>query len=486
MGDILLATEVGINASAETVFALFGARHDSGWLFGADVSEVRPGAVVRMSLPVRGRGSDLPVEGTARITEVVPCSRIVLRHETPWAGKVVITLREHAGQTLVRVVASLDEGSVQWTGERMGLELAPEPFDPHAIRIGLVAPLCGAAGVFGRAVDNCARLAVSEINAAGGVLGRPLHLITVDDASDPGLARERLDRLLAGDGVHALNGNHDSRVYRAIRPSVKQAGIPYLYGVVNEGGAEEGYLFRLGEVPSDQLAQSVPTMMQETGSRDWFIVGSDYCWPREFGKCARRVIVAAGGRVLGERYLSFGDRDFAGVLEEIDHSGAENILSSMVGRDAAAFEREFYAAGLRSRTRTLGALVDEATRELIGDEAAAGIWSVFGYFSDLATEENQRFVRAYEKQYGRWAPPLSSISECAYEAVHLFAAASTKARSIEPAAVARALLHTTIEGPRGAVRVGPERRLEQRIYLAEAVPGGFDVRQDFGLTPHAA
>src|SRR5262249_31583044 len=159
-------------------------------------------------------------------------------------------------------------------------------------------------------------------------------------------------------------------------------------GPVNEGGLEEAPLFKLGEVPADQLNLSIPAMMSETGSRDWFIVGSDYCWPRRIGDCAREIVARSGGRVLGERYSALGNRDFADLLEAISRSGAENILSSMVGRDAVAFEREFHAAGLRSRSRTLGLLVDESTREHIGDEAAGGIWSVFGYFSDLPTTEN--------------------------------------------------------------------------------------------------
>jgi branched-chain amino acid transport system substrate-binding protein len=484
MGEVILASEVGIEASRRSVFSLFGTRPDAGWLFGAEVSDMRPGSVVRLALPV---GPDArSVEGTARIVEVTPWSRIVLRHEAPWAGTITITLRENAGVTSVRVVATMDERSVQWMGRQRGLELEADVPVPGAIRLGLLAPMSGPNGVFGRAVDNCARLAVREINDNGGLLGRPVHLIVADDATEPAAARREVERMIRRDGIHALVGSHDSRTYRAARAAVRTVGIPYIYGSVNEGGSDPGPLFRLGEVPEDQLTLSIPALMRHTQSGDWYIVGSDYSWPRRIGTCARTVVGRSGGRVRGERYIPLGQRNFDDLLEHIDRSGAVNIMSAMVGRDAVAFERAFHAAGLRSRTRTLGALVEESTLEHIGDEAARGIWSVFGYFKDLSTPENKRFVDAYRREYGPWAPPPSTISECAYEAIQLYASAVIRARSIESADVVRELPAASVRGPRGHLGLNTQRRLHQVMYLAEAVPGGFQVVEALGRVGTAA
>lgn len=115
--------------------------------------------------------------------------------------------------------------------------------------------------------------------------------------------------------------------------------------------------------------------MRETGASGWFVIGNDYCWPRFVGGLASRIIRSAGGTVLGQRYDPLGQESFDALIESIDRSHAELVVSALVGRDAVAFERAFYAAGIRARTRTIAVLMDENIREHIGDEAATGIWS---------------------------------------------------------------------------------------------------------------
>ena len=131
--------------------------------------------------------------------------------------------------------------------------------------------------------------------------------------------------------------------------------------------------------------------------------------------------------------------------------------------------------GLRERAQTLALTLDEPTRERIGDVAAAGMHGIAGYFEQLPDTANAEFLRRYRRTFGAFAPPVGSISESVYEAVHLYAAATRRAGEDEPRTVARELRGCRADFPRGPVTVSGPETVDQRLYLAEATAGGFDL-----------
>ena len=480
MADVLFTAEVVVPAPRSAAFASFGGGPQASWFFDAVVDDLRPGALVRLSLPMGSTG--IAVDGTARVQRIVPGQRIVLLHEAPWRGRVVIEFEPDDAGTRVRLVTSVSDTSLAPLARMLGadLDLVEDP-DEDVVRIGLLTSYSGSAGVFGRAVENCARLAVNEINSENGANGVPLRLVVGDDATNPDTGLRELKRMHLRHHVDMVIAVHTSATLDAVRPYARRVGLPYFYTPVNEGGKPAGRLFRWGEVPDEQLRQAVPAMMREHGSRGWYVIGNDYVWPRAVGACARRTVEAEGGRLLGERYVPLSTRAFDETLEAIEASGAELVVNSLVGGDAAAFERQLYAAGMRQRVRSFGALLDEATREHIGDEAARGMWSVLGYFMDLPTRENRLFLDRYRAAYGPYAPPVSSVTESVYEGIHLFARAAAAAGTIEPTSLVGALPGISFTGPRGEVTVTGDGRLRQPLYLAEAVFGGFRIRAEQGL-----
>lgn len=476
MADVLFTAEVTVPVPREAAYASFGGGRWADWTFDARVDDLRPGLAVRVAFPVGG----VPLAGIARVHRVLPGQRIVLRHETPWRGRVIIDFEPDGAGTRVRLVTSVEDGSIVPLARLLGGDLADDP-DEDVVRIGLLTSYRGSAGVFGPAVENCARLAVDEINAEGGVLGLPLRLVVGDDATHPATGLSELKRLHLRHHVDMVIAVHTSATLDAVRPYARRVGLPYFYTPVNEGGKPAGRLFRWGEVPGDQLRRAVPAMMREHGGRGWYVIGNDYVWPRAVGACARVVVEAERGRVLGERYVPLSTTDFAEVLESIADSRAELVVNSLVGGDAAAFERQLHAAGLRTQVRSFGALLDEATRDHIGDEAAEGMWSVLGYYMDLPTQQNREFVARYRAAYGPSAPPVSSVTESVYEGIHLYARGARIAGTIEPASLVGALPGISFSGPRGQVTVTSTGRLRQPLYLAEAVAGGFRIRAEQGL-----
>lgn len=473
MGHIVLIEEKFIASPPAVVFGLFGRVPAAGWLFGAECDAVRAGAAVRFRLPIDIDGGLLQTVG--RLVEVEAGRRLVIAHENPWHGRVTCTLRPEGGGSLVRVVVEVVEHDLAWMLRRRGLDVADNEPDPWAVPIGLLISQSGPASVFAAASENLARMAVDEINAEGGVAGRPLHLIVADDATDPCTGAAQARRLIDHNRCAVLITNVTSATFEAVRPIAERAGALLIYTPVNEGGRGGSRLFRWGERPAGQLKASIPRLMRETGARHWYLAGNDYSWPRSTCEQAQRVIERRGGVVVRKRYEPLGSQGFRPLLEDIERSGAELIVSTFVGADEALFERQFHAAGLRSRCRTIALALDESTREHAGDEATAGVWTAFSYFQHLSTAANQAFVNRYRRRFGQYSPPLSSISESVYEAVHLYTRAAQCSPDRDPSVVASALRQQTFDGPRGRVTVDGPARLRQPVYLAESVAGGFRV-----------
>jgi branched-chain amino acid transport system substrate-binding protein len=468
---LALAAEQTVMASPETVFGLFGAGAGAGWVFDAVCDRLEVGAVVSMRAPLGGLAGDGDVEILGRIAAMLPPRAIVVAHDLPWQGRVRCLFdADPGGGTRVRLIAELDTEGLRWLMRRRGWAVPDElPADSHPV--GLLTSKSGPGSVFAAATENLARMAVEEINADGGICGHPVRLVIGDDATDAEVGAAEARRLVRS-GCHVIMATTTSATFARVAREVG-GRVLLVHTLMNEGGRGGELLFQLGERPHDQLRAAVGPLMRSVGGRHWFLVGNDYCWPRIVHSCARREISRRSGVVVGQGFVKLGSLDFGPLIERILVSRADLILSAFVGADAVAFERQCHAMGLRDRCRTLALALDEPTRERIGDRAAAGLWAVSGYFAGLAGDANAGFLARYRSCFGRWAPPVSSISESAYEALHLYAAAARRAGDVAPRSVARQLLGQARRFPRGRVTLTGPETVRQQLHLAEATSGGF-------------
>ncbi|KWX01261.1 hypothetical protein TH66_01665 [Carbonactinospora thermoautotrophica] len=472
MGSIVLTAEQTIQASPQDVFNMFGAGPGHGWVFDAQCDVLAVGAVVTLRVPLLGASNSGSVDILGRIVALRPGRQIVIAHDLPWRGRLRCLFEPDGPcSTRVRLVADLDGQGLEWLLRRHGWPVRDEPTtDSH--RVGLLTSKSGPGSVFATASEYLARMAIDEINSDGGIHGRPVELMVADDATDPAVGASEARRL-ARAGCRAILASVTSATFARAEHALRRAGVLLIHTVLNEGGRGDNWLFRLGERPLNQLTAAVPLMMRETGARRWFLIGNDYSWSHGAHYWGKLVIARHRGVVVGERYTPLGTTNFASLVEEIARSGAELVLSSLVGADEVAFEREFYRAGLRDTCRTLALVLDESTRERIGDPAATGLWTAFGYFQQLPTSANEAFLTRYRRRFGRWAPPVSSLTESVYEAVHLYAAAARAAREDTPPVVAESLRHLSLMVPRGEVSLSGPVDFRQPLFVAEAVPGGY-------------
>ncbi|MGQ0576828.1 MAG: ABC transporter substrate-binding protein [Pseudonocardia sp.] len=468
MGRLAVTAEQHVAAAPETVFALFGAGAGAGWVFDAACDHVAVGAVVTLRAPFGE-----PVEVLGRVRRVDPPHRIELVHDLPWRGRIRLRFDPDGTGTRVRLVADLDEAGLGWLMRRHGHDVPdPEPGGAHVL--GLLTSKSGPGSVFAVATEYAAAMAVDEVNADGGVGGRSLRLVVGDDATQPVVGAAEAWRLVRA-GSRAILATTTSATFAAVAAALRDSGVLLVQTLMNEGGLGGELRVQLGERPIGQLRTACGPVMRHARGRRWFLAGNDYVWPRVVHGAARRVLADEAGTVVGESFAPLGTREFAPLVERILGSGADVVLSSFVGADLVAFERQCHAMGVRDRARTLALALDEPTRERIGDAAAEGMWGVAGYFADLPGAENEGFVRRYRERYGQFAPPLSSFAESAYGGVHLYAAAARRSAGADPRDVARELRSVRLRLPRGVLELDGPETVHQPLYLAQATRGGFAV-----------
>ena len=253
------------------VFDLFGSSEGAGWLFGARSDRVAVGAPVRISVPVES-GPGAAVEILGRFSRIRAQSLIVIEHQQPWLGALRVNFEPLGPSTTrVRVLATVDADGIDWLVRHIGVPL-PDPEPSGAVRIGVMTHKTGPGAVYAMNVEYLAELAVDEVNAEGGVGGRPLEILISDDATDPVRAAAEAMRL-ARAGCRAVFACTTSANFAAVMRSIGDRDILLIQPAINEGGAETATAVRLGERPAAQVAALAEPMMKDTGGRRWFMVG---------------------------------------------------------------------------------------------------------------------------------------------------------------------------------------------------------------------
>ncbi len=355
--------------------------------------------------------------------------------------------------------------------------VAAQPADPwhETLHVGLVIPLQGPAGMLGPSCEASAALAMEEINADSGVLGRELRLVLIDGGQRPERVADEVDCLVSAKAIDAVTGWHISAVRQSVAP--RTAGrVPYVYTALYEGGEQTPGVFLTGETPDQQLFPAMRWMGTALGVQRWFIVGDDYVWPRASAGAARTYAGRLGARICGESYVRLGSEDFGSVLNQIERTRPTGVLMLLVGEDAVQFNRAFAARGLDEHIVRLSPLMDENMLLATGADGTGQLYAAAGFFPALGTASSLQFLAQYSRRHGVLAPVATSLGESCYEGLRLLAELWRRSGSTNlPAVCATAeRTGTGYDGPRGPVHLA-DRHLRQRIYVARADALDFEV-----------
>ncbi len=338
------------------------------------------------------------------------------------------------------------------------------------IKIGVPVGLSGANSVVAPSVVQSAQLAVEEINAKGGVLGRQLALEVADDASGAAGAQKAFDSLVFQKKVDVLISMETSAARNAGLPIVARGKVPYIYTSFYEGKSCSPFMYVNAWVPEQQVPPIVDYFNKEKGAKKFFLIGSDYAFGRGMLAFTKAYIEKTGGKVVGEEYLPMDGSDWTSIISKLKSAAPDALITSTAGgAPNVTLTKQLRAAGVALPYGNLA--VDEGTAKGMGTDAE-GIYLSASYVTGIDSAANKSFMAAMQKKFGTELKTPNDLSVPEYEAVYAYKAAAEKAGSTEQAKVLKALGEVSVEGPRGKIDMSKQHHAPLTMYLGQVQADG--------------
>ena len=343
-----------------------------------------------------------------------------------------------------------------------------------SVTCGILHSLSGTMALSETGATEAEKLAISQINDGGGVLGRQVKFIQEDGASDWPTFAEKARKLLASDHCAAIFGCWTSASRKAVLPVVEQLNGMLYYPTFYEGLEQSKNVIYTGQEATQQILAGLNWVNKEKGGKSFYLIGSDYIWPRTSNKIARKHIEGhlEGCKVVGEDYFPLGSTQFNSVINKIRLAKPDVIYADVVGGSNVAFYKQLKAAGIDLRKQTLMTIsVTEDEVVGIGGENIAGAYSCMKYFQSLDNPNNKAFVAAFKKMYGEKAV-IGDVTQAAYLGPWLWKLTVEKAGSFDVDKIAEASNGIVFDkAPEGYVRIHDKNHhlwSRTRVGLAQA------------------
>jgi len=324
-------------------------------------------------------------------------------------------------------------------------------------RVGVLFSQTGVTSGIERTQLNATLLAIEEINASGGVLGRPIEPVMYDPASDPKKFRAFAERLFQVDRIRLLFACYMSSTRKAVLPVVEAHRGLLFYPTLYEGFEYSRHCIYTGAAPNQNSMQLAKFLLSAYGNRFLF-VGSNYIYPYESNRVMGDFVSQDKGKVLDELYIPLypQDKDFERVIARIKKTSPDVIFSTVVGSGTSTLYRAYRAAGFDPTRMPIASLTtSEAEVAEMHREAAEGHITAAPFFETSSSASARRFVESFKRKYGPDAP-VPAAAEAAYFQVHLAMRALARCGSDDPERVLKELRDSEFDAPQGRVRIDPE------------------------------
>jgi urea transport system substrate-binding protein len=318
------------------------------------------------------------------------------------------------------------------------------------------------------------RLAIDQINRSGGILGRQIKIIQEDGASDWPTFAEKAKKLLINDKVAAVFGCWTSASRKAVLPVFeKENGLLY-YPTFYEGLEQSKNVFYTGQEATQQILAGLDWLYKEKKAKTFFLIGSDYIWPRTSNKIARKHIEnVLKGTVVGEEYYPLGHTQFGSLINKIKLKKPDAVYAIVVGGSNVSFYKQMKAAGVTAEKQTLLTIsVTEDELLGIGGENMVGFYAAMKYFQSLDNANNTKFVENFRGKYGAKSV-IGDVTQAAYLGPWLWKAAVEKAGTFDVDKVVAASPNIELKtAPEGYVKIHPNHHLWSKLRIGQVQSDG--------------
>ncbi len=345
------------------------------------------------------------------------------------------------------------------------------------IKVGILHSLSGTMAISETTVVDAEMLAIDEINAAGGVLGKQIVPIKEDGASDWPTFAEKAAKLIDKDQVVTIFGCWTSASRKAVLPVFESKQHMLWYPVQYEGQECSNNIFYTGAAPNQQIEPAVDWLLEKKG-KDFFLVGSDYVFPRTANTIIKEQLQAEGGKTVGEDYLPLGDTEVTSIITKIKAALPKGgvIFNSLNGDSNVAFFKQMQGAGLTpDKYPVMSVSIAEEEVRQIGTEYLKGHYAAWNYFQTVESPQNDKFVKAFKAKYGE-DRVTNDPMEAAYIMVYLWKQAVEAAGTTDIEAVRKAAVGQEFDAPEGKVKMTPNHHISKTVRIGQVRDDGlFDI-----------
>src|SRR6476620_5243166 len=214
------------------------------------------------------------------------------------------------------------------------------------IKVGILHSLSGTIAIIESSLHNAELLAIEEINAKGGVLGKKIQPDVEDPQSMVQVFAEKAKRLLLEEKVVAVLGCYTSASRQSVLPVFEENNGVLLYPTLYEAQECSKNCFYTGAVPNQQLDDFVPWIIKTLGRKKFYLIGANYIYPKETNREVKALLEKHGGTTVAEEYSPLGSTEFATNINKIASSGCDIVFSDLVGDQIVAFYKQFKEFGI--------------------------------------------------------------------------------------------------------------------------------------------
>ncbi|MBB3996668.1 branched-chain amino acid transport system substrate-binding protein [Aureimonas pseudogalii] len=345
-----------------------------------------------------------------------------------------------------------------------GASLAQEP-----IKLGVLEDQSGDFAVATIGKVHGIELATEEINAAGGIAGRPLELVVYDTQSDNTRYQEFMRRVLQRDKVDAVFAGFSSASREAYRPIVNQFDGLAFYNNQYEGGVCDANMIVTGAVPEQQFSTLIPYMI-ETYGKKVYTIAADYNFGQISAEWVRNIVKESGGEMVGEEFIPLGVSQFSQTIQNIQTAKPDVLVTLLVGTAQASYYEQAGAANLKVPMASSVNVGQGYEHKRFRPPSLANMYATVNYIEEVDTPASKAFVEKWHKKFPD-EPYINQEAENSYTAVYLYksmierAGGSTKKDDLR-AEIAKG--DVCFDAPEGKVCLDPKsQHMSHTIYLAK-------------------
>ena len=361
------------------------------------------------------------------------------------------------------------------------------------IKVGVLHSLSGTMAISETVLKDTVLMAIDEINAQGGVLGKKLEPVVVDPASNWPLFAERAKQLLTQDKVAVVFGCWTSVSRKSVLPVFEENNGLLFYPVQYEGEELSKNVFYTGAAPNQQAIPAVEYLMSKEGggAKRFVLLGTDYVYPRTTNKILRAFLHSKGVKDsdIDEKYTPFGHSDYQTIVADIkkfSQGGKTAVISTINGDSNVPFYKELGNAGLKAKDVPVVAFsVGEEELRGVDTKPLVGHLAAWNYFQSIKSPANTAFIKKWSDYAkarniaGHKDKPLTNDPmEATYIGIHMWKQAVEKAKTTDVDKVIAAMAGQTFASPSGFTVKMDEKNhhLHKPVYVGEIrADGQFNV-----------